>query len=227
LAISINRIQSRLQPFLLANLKPEVIDVLMPEDFVEIYNEVANDLNETAQLRIEHYYKLTSTTSAEDTSMTNFLLQGIIKKVLSFKFETSGWKDIRYTYINDRIVFKAANAAGIQMDIWYLRQCEEVSGNSDEIDLDNSVLPEYLELLKVKIMQDYGGMTDIDYENKLQHYSLKARQKVKIHSLSDQGIRRSWLEQSGDDTVYEIVNQWISQDNFATNLDGDLVYVGD
>jgi len=226
-AISKNRIEARLQPFLLANLKTEVIDVLMPEDFIEIYNEVAHDLNESAQLRVEHFYKKTSATAAEDSNLTNYLLQGIISKIFSFKFETSAWKEARYTYINDRIVFSEAQDAGIQMDIWYLRKCEEVSAGTDEIDLDNSILPEFLELVKVKVLQDYGGMTDIDYENKLQHYGLKARQKIKIHALSDQGIRRSWFEQTGDDTIYEIVGQWISQDNFTTGLDGNLTYVGD
>lgn len=227
MAITLNEIKSRLRPYLLVHLKSKILDLLSDSDFLQIFNDVAKDLNEQGQLNIERYNKSTGSVAAENDDYTNYLLQGIIIKILYFKYDSYTWEDQKYTYQNDRLALKTAPAEGVEMDIRYLRDCEVMTDITDQVDLPDNVVPEYVELLKVRLRIDYGGLKASNYEEALQFYGDKAGNKVQQHAVKEMKVFRRWMNQTGDDTIYDITDQWISLDNFLTDVNGNLVYTGE
>lgn len=227
MSISRTRIESDLAPFLLTRIREDVVDLLADEDYQNLYNNVANDLNERAELNMERFYKKTGADTAEDDSYTNYLTQGVVLKVFEFYYEGTDWETQAYCFASDRIFLKTAPATGVQLDVHYLRQCEDVSAGSDEIDLPFNVHPDYLELLKVKLQVDYGDMSFENYEQALEYFSNKSRLKVKDHYLRSRGVKSYWMGQTGDDSVFDITGQWIGLDNFATDADENYYYTGD
>lgn len=226
MALAKSRIQALLQPYLTLYLPKEVIDSLVEEDYLEIFNQVAEDLNSRGYLNVERFYKTASTDTAEDSDVTNFLLQGEIEKILDFKYHDDDWEEVRYTYSSDRLALKET-ADGVLLDIHYLRRPEEITIATDEIDLPHQVLPEYLELLKIRFRKDYGDMGDADYEERLIYYAEKARRKIQ-RPVPMAEVRRSWFQQTGDDHVYVVEpNQYIGLENFVTGVDGNLTYTGE
>jgi len=227
MAISKLRVENRLRPILSAKLPKEVLDQLVEEDFLEIFNEVAYDLNSTAFLRLERYLKNTGSSTAEDDAFTNYLVQRKIEKVLRIKIKDSDWLDIKWTYLNDRIAL-SQTSDGAELDILYLGRPEDIEADSDEIDLPVEVESEYLALLEAKLLSrfasDNGGTT---YQQAIEFYGPRSRRKVNKNIYYSQGIKRHWMRQTGDDTVYDIKSNYISLDNFITNAAGDLVYSGD
>jgi len=223
--ISRKRIESRLQPWLPTKLPEQVLDDLVPEDFLDNFNQVANDLNEKAFINVERYYKKTGTDNSEDSLATNYLAQGVILNVLSFKYESSEWKSQYYGFNGDRFFLKVAPDDGIQMDMWYLRQCEDIDVLTDEIDLPEAVYHDYFELLKFKILSDYGLGNVRPYEEMLSYYGAKVLQKIPQVALQNEGVRRSWFELNNDDTIYEIGDQWLSLDNWTVDANGDYFHV--
>jgi len=214
MAISKNTIEERLRPFILRSVNKDVIELLTDSEFVDMFNDVAKDLNESAEIRVENYYKETNTTNAEDAELTNYLTQRAILKVFSFKYECDSWVDQIWSYTKDTngngvIILKTAPTSGVQMDIWYLGDLEDVSLTTDEIDLPDNLLPEYLELLKKKILADYTDI-QVEYESWLDYYANKARMKTENRMMDRNKLRRSWLGMTGDDHVYEINEQWVS-----------------
>jgi hypothetical protein len=206
-AISRAEVQSRLQPYLLVHLDKNVLDLLTNTEFTSIFNDVAKDLNEEAQLNQERWDKTGGSTHAEDAEYTNYLLQGVILRVYSFKF-----KDEDY--------------AEIEMDIHYLRQCEDIDILADEIDLPNAVLTDYVELLKVWFRAQYGDAGMGAYEQALVYYGQKAQQQVQNQVLRNEGIRRNWfLLDTDDDNLYEIAGQWVGMENFVRGI-ADYTWVG-
>lgn len=227
MAISKARIQSDLQPYLLTRIEKSVIDMLTDEDYLLLFNNVANDLNEEADLNMERFYKVTGADTAEDDDYTNYLVQGVISRIYEFLYYGTDYETQAYGFANDRFFFKTAPATGVQLDVHYLRQCEDVSALTDEIDLPSQVLNDYLELLKVKLRVDYGDADQGGYEQALQYYGEKARKRVKNHYLIRRGVKRYWMGQTGDDGVYDISGQWIGLDNFITDANSNYVYSGD
>ena len=149
MSITYQNLNDRLRPFLLAKLDKGVLDLLVDADFLRKYNQVSSDLNSRGFIRTERYYKKTGTTNAEDTELTNYKLAGDILKVMSFKFEDTTCDDQYYTFINDRIVLKVAPGDGIQMDIYWLRDVEDIEELTDEIDLPDEIVDDFEELIKV------------------------------------------------------------------------------
>jgi len=227
MSISKARIQSDLQPYLLTRIEKSVIDMLTDEDYLLLYNNVANDLNEEADLNVERFYKVTGADTAEDDDYTNYLVQGVISRIYEFIYQGTDWETQAYGFANDRFFLKTAPATGVQLDVHYLRQCEDVSALTDEIDLPAQVGNDYLELLKVKLRVDYGDANQGDYEQALQYYGEKARRRVKNHYLDHRGVKRYWMGQTGDDGVYDITGQWIGLDNFIVDVNSNYVYTGD
>ncbi len=217
MAISKTAVQNRLRPFILAQVDPKVIDNLTNQDFEDLFNDVGKDLNEIGELRIENFYKKTNSTNAEDSGLTNYKTQRRILKVFSLKYEDDGYADIIWTYIYEdadgdgRIVFKDDITSAIQLDIWYLGDIEKVDDGTDEIDLPDNVLPEFMELCRKKILVDYSQNTELNYEQALDHYARKARMKQDKRIMDKQGIRPYWLGLTGDKALlYQIDKQWVS-----------------
>ena len=225
MAISKSTVEERLRPFILRSVDKDVIGLLTDDEFLGMYNDVAKDLNEMAEIRVENYYRECSTDSAEDDNLTNYLTQRPILKVFSFKYEDEDWASQIWTWDIDSngngvIVLKTAPASGVQMDIWYLGDLEDVTDDSDEIDLPDNLLPEYLSLLKKRILADYTDQ-NVEYEKWLDYYAEKARMKTEDRMVDRTRLRRSWLGLTGDDHKYEIDKQWVSSgDNTYTDDDG-------
>jgi hypothetical protein len=226
-AISKAEVQSRLQPYLLVHFDKKVLDLLTDSDFVRIFNDVAKDLNEEAHLNQERWKNEGSTTTAEDSSITNFLMQGLVLRVYSFKFESSSWQDQRFSYIQDRIVLKES-ADGTDMDIQYLRDCEDVSLDADEIDLPNQVLMDYVNLVEAYLNMKYGEGDAGTYEEALRFYGQKAQMHVQHRAMRDEGVRRSWFDLDTDDNKYDLSDRyWVGMENFTSDASGNYTYVGE
>lgn len=225
MALSLTKIKDRLRPFLLARIEGDILSELSDSDFLDIFNDVANDFNDVAKINLERYNKETGSVAAEstDTTYRNYKLQGEISKILYFKYEDDGWASQQYTYTQDRIALKNQPDDGVEMDIRYLRKCEDLEDPTDEVDLPDSVLPEYLELLKARLLADYGKASNMDYESALNYWADKASGKVQRHAVNDLGVLRDWFYQN-DDMKYDITDHWISEDHFIANASGDLIY---
>jgi len=83
-AISRAEVESRLKPYLSIHLEGNTI-LPTPSESVNIFNDVAKDLNEEAQLNQERWDKVGGSTHAADSLYTNYLLQGIILRIYSFR----------------------------------------------------------------------------------------------------------------------------------------------
>ncbi len=225
MSIALTEIKDRLRPFLLAHVDGAVLAMFNDSDFVDIFNDTANDFNDMAMINLERYNKETGSTTAEstDTTYRNYLMQGAISKILYFKYDSESWNTQRYTYTDDRIALKVAPDSGVEMDIRYLRKCEDMTDATDDVDLPDNVLPEYIQLLKARILADYSQNSNIDYEGALLFWSEKAGRKIQRHVVDDLGTFRHWFYQN-DDGLYDITDSWISLDNFVANASGDLIY---
>ena len=226
MAISKTTIETRLRPFLLRSVDTEVIGLLTDTEFVGMFNDVAKDLNESAEIRVERFFKKTNSTNAENAALTNYLTQRIMLKVFSFKYEDVSWVDQIWTYTTNSlntgslIVLKTAPTSAIQLDVWYLGDLSDVTDDSDEIDLPDNLLVEFLELVKKRILADYTDQ-NVEYEKWLDYYAQKARMKTENRMMDQGKLRRSWLGMTGDDHVYEIDSQWVSAgDNITADING-------
>jgi hypothetical protein len=223
MAISVSEIHSRLQPYLSVHLKEEVVDLLIDTDYLRIMNDVANDLNDRGFLNMERWANTGGSVTAEDSGYTNYLMQGEIQNILSFYYEDSDWETQRYSYTADRVILKDS-AADVDMDIRYLRKCEDVSLTTDEIDLPEAVLVDYMELLKTRLRIDYGNLTKTDYETALEYYAEKASRKVNGPKPKVDGVHRHWFYDD-DDEQYNITSQYIGIENFVADVSGNYSFI--
>lgn len=225
MALSKSRIQNRLRPILLAKLPKEIIDEFVDEDWLEYFNNVAEDLNREAYLRLERYCKTTGADNSEDDDYTNYLVQRKIEKVLSISLHDPDWEDIKWTFLEDRIAL-SQTSNGYKLDILYLGKPESVDALTDEIDLPDEVLEEYMEILEAKILSKFSDNGNIDYQQILDFYGKRARQKAGKNIYYNKGIKRTWFHQKGDDFVYDIKKNYVSLENFTTDINSNLVYSG-
>ena len=227
MALSKLRIESRLRPILLANLNPDIVDSLVEEDFLEIFNEVANDFNSTAMLLLKRFKLKTGEDTAEaDSDKTNYLLEGVIEKILSFYYRDSGWQEQEYTFTQDRVALKSKPPDGVVMNIHYLIRPGQIQTDTDELGLPEMVETEYLALVKDRILSRYGQLEDKIYEDNLFSYSAKANRKLSKPTVrKSRGVSSYWFHQCGDETLYDITDNFISLGNFIENASGQLIYI--
>lgn len=223
MAISKTRIENRIRPWLTMTVDAERLGMLDADTLLEIFNEVMHDLNREAELNIERFYKLSGTDNAEDSNATNYLVQGVIEKVISFRLEDSDWQNVEYSYISDRILLNQTSEDA-QMDVLYLRQCEEISAASDEIDLPFQVEKDYFDLLKYRLMHEFGSAPIEEYMAKLEYYANKAQQRVDRPQANKGQVRRNWFFQT-DDEQYMITNQHATIENWVVSVDGNYTFV--
>ena len=224
MSISVQQIHNRLLTYLNVHLPDNVLKALIDTDYIQYYNDVARDMNSIADIRKERFYKKCNSTNAEDDNLLNYLAQGIVLKIYKLKYIDDAYETQYYTYINDRIVLKVTPESNTQMDIHYLRDIEEVEELTDDVDLPDSVIPDYEQLLKVKLLIDYGGRTDLDYEYLLEKYAKKSRTKINDDYKS--GVDAYWFGQDGCDSLYDITENWIGIENFTADVNGNYIHVG-
>ena len=226
MAITVQNLKDRLQPYLIHHLPDDVLDILTDDDFVRVFNQVARDLNSAASIRVERFYKKANTTNAADSDLTNYLVQGVIQKVYSLKYIDDDWEGQEYTYTQDRLIFKSAVPEDTQIDMRYLRETEDVTDTAaDEIDLPDVVVDDYEQLIKKKFRVDYGDLKDFDYETALQYWAGKVVDKLDYKALSGQDVRGSWMHQTGDGFIYQIEDHYIGLENFTADASGNYFHV--
>ena len=222
--ISIGQLNDRLSTYLKVNLPKEVFKALRDEDYILIYNDVARDLNNVGQFHLERYYKECNIDNAEDTYLLNYLLRYNPLKILRVKYRNSDYANQYYTFIEDRIVLKSTPPENTILEVRYLRDIIPVEDPTDEIDLPGNVIIDYEQLLKTKVLVDYGGRKDLDYEAILQVLALKGRNKLNENLKS--GVRPYWFGQQNDDFLYDITKNYIGIENFTADVDGNYMHVG-
>lgn len=231
MSISKLALHNRLRPFILAKVSPLVLDNLLDANFVQLYNDVARDLNQGAEIRIEWFYQKTVAANAEDTNLTNYKTQRKILKVFEFKYEADGYADQVWTYVYEdtdgdgRIILKTTVTSSIQMTVLYLGDVEKVDDDTDEIDLPDSTLPEFIELCKKKILADYSQDEIVNYEEMVKYYSDKVRMK-QDRIITKGGIKPYWLGLVGDEALkYQILDQYVTAgDNVTAGVDGNYTW---
>ena len=231
MSISKLALHNRLRPFILAKVSPLVLDNLLDANFVQLYNDVARDLNQGAEIRMERFYQKTVAANAEDTNLTNYKMQRKVLKVFGFKYETDGYADQKWTYVYEdadgdgRIVLKTTVTSSIQMTILYLGDVEKVTDDTDEIDLPDGALPEFIELCKKKILSDYSQEEIVNYEEMVKFYSDKVGMK-QDRILTRSGIKPYWLGLTGDEALkYQILeNYQTAGDNVTAGVDGNYTW---
>lgn len=195
------------------NLDEDSLTDFIDDEFFELLNKVANDLNVVGSIHVERYYG--KTTDAQ----TNYDIQGEISKVLWFKYESDDWEDQYWTFILDKIVLKEAPDGQIQMDIEYVRKVENVALTADEIDLPEIYMHDFIDLVKRRMLVEFGKSSEMEYEAVLK---LKARSApAKRHHRDTGGTWRHWFIPSKGDDQYDITENWISQDYLLQDVSGD------
>ena len=166
---------------------------------------------------MERFYQ--KTTADE----TNYLVQGDILRVYSFKYENAYYVDQHWTFVGDTIVLKDAPDADIQLDITYLREVELVVDNTDEIDLPDQMSHDFLELVKKKLLVDYAGEDEIVYQNALTIAERKSNKKNFYQNI--EGVKRSWFIDSKGDFLYDITDNYVGQENVTADVHAHYYFV--
>jgi len=212
--------QERVQFWMLRTFQPDALHNFKDSEFLAILNQVARDMNSRVSLWIERYYK--TTTDGE----TNYELQGKILQVLYFGYENYLWEDQYYSFVEDVIVLKESPAGDIQMDIRYLRDAENVALLTDEIDLPDHVISDFIDLVKIRLKVDFGVENEILYHEFLNAWAIKSAGKLHIKPLKT-GTFRYWaLPELGDDQ-YDITDNYVSQDSVVMDVEGDYHFIPD
>jgi len=230
MAISKATVEARLRPYLLSRIKSDVLDAISNSTFVSIYNDVARDINSLVEIHITRYYKQCNTANAENEELTNYILERRPLKVYSLKYNDPQWRDQYWVKLadgsnNGRIVFKNSPPEGTQLDIMYLGDINNVVGDTDNIDLPDEILPEYMTLLKFKIEGEYGSIPPTEYETMLRYLVEKINLKIARKPLQGSGIRKYWFWDYGDDTVYEVLDNEVGDENLTSIGSGNYGFI--
>lgn len=226
--ILVSKLKSDLRTWIHTNIPPQVIDNLQDTDFAAVWNYVARDLNDLAQLRVEKFYKKATANNAEDDDLTNYLLQGVIKKIFQFLYWDDNANNQFYTWNPNtaRLILKVAPVSETQLEIYYLRDIEEITSteDTDEVDLPEEAYFEFLELVKQKLSDDYLQGDSTLYRAKL--HEMKRQLLIKVKSpLLKKEVQSSWFEQQGDNRYYDITDKYIGIENFVDDVNGDFSHV--
>jgi len=152
-------------------------------------------------------------------------MQGVILKVLYFKYEDAYWKTQRYAFVQDVIVLKTAPTGTPELDIHYLRDVENLVNDTDEVDLPDELLLDYKELLKYKVKVEFGDLPNAEYLSWLKILANRSRGVVQHMRINNGEIMRNWYPDSLGDREYDITDQRVSQDSVTADVDGDYIFI--
>ena len=223
--ITVQNLHDRLRPYVEIHVPEENQDRLLNADYLRIFNAVARDLNAYANIHVERFYKKTNATNAEDSDLTNYLVQRKIIKVFELRYESSAYEDQYYTYINDRLILKVAPEDEAILDLLYLGDTEDASELTDEIDIPDAIVDDYEQLIKIKIRIDYGGLTNVSYEESLKYWANKAQRKKDRPPLGLGEVKNHMMLLDGDGDIYNITNNYIGIENFISDVNGNYSWV--
>ena len=211
MSLTLSTMKEKLQIWALRKFDEDKLGDFDDTEFLDLVNQVAEDFNLEAAIRRERYYQ--ETTSGE----TNYEMQGVIKKVLLFKYHSTEFETQYYSFAVDTIVLKNSPGGQIQLDIHYLRAVEALVDPTDEVDLPDSVLLDYLDLVKKRLEVEYGDEDEAVYTAYLKtkaHLARKGRHIQPIHP----GVMRVWGTWAGGDAAGTLYVDNVSADFEAETI---------
>jgi len=224
MGILVSKLKSDLRPWIPINIPPDRLDTLQDSDFVAIFNYVARDMNDLATIRTERFYQKANSDNAEDSDLTNYLVQGVIKKVFELIFNDDAAYNQFYSYTADRLIFKNAITEDTQIDLFYLRDVENITiDDAEEVDLPDTVYHEYLDLVKARIMSDYSMDDSMSYQARLDVIIPQLLRRVAQPVLKNKEVKNTWF--GNDNRYYEITQRFIGIENFVADINGDYSHV--
>ena len=199
------------------NIPEEQLTDFLDEELIDMMNMVARDFNAKAAIHTERYYAET-----EDAT-TNYEVQSTILKILWFKYEADDCDNQYWTFVDDVIVLKETPGSGIQMDIEYVRDIEEVEEDYDEINLPEAHMGDFIDLLKMRMKVELKDVEEVAYTAYLEMKSKLSSSKV--HNRDTGGVWRYWFLPEKGDAQYDITENWVSQDSVTIDVDGDYIFI--
>lgn len=223
------QVKEKLQPFILRVMNKEISEWIFDDELVDACNEVARDLNVGANIRTERYYYKTT------ADQNNYELDGDIVRINQLLYIDTLWYDQVYAIVQtagtpfkSTIVFKTTPTSDdIQLDIYYLRQVLDIEdSDTDEIDLPDSVLSEFMKLMRRKLEVLYGGKEEEYYDLALERAITSAYPKIERILPAGGGTFKHWLgTETGDDGRYDIQHNQASSDLVQVNEDSTYTWL--
>ena len=215
--LTVADVKARIQMWAIRNIPEERLTDFLDAELIDTINQVAREYNAAAAIHMERYRA--ETTAAE----TNYELQGVIAKVLWFYYEDAAWVDQHWTFVLDTIVLEDTPGVGVQMDIEYVRDIEEVTDDTDEIDLPEVHQGDFMDLLKMRLKVELADLEEVAYQAYLQTKIRLSPQKT--HYRDTGGTWRHWFIPAKGDDQYDITENWVSQDSVTTDVDGNYYFI--
>jgi hypothetical protein len=216
--LTLSTMKEKIQIWALRKFEEDKLGDFDDTEHLDIFNQVAEDFNLKAAIRRERYYN--DTVAGE----TNYEMAGVIKKVLLFKYHDTGFETQEWSFAVDTIVLKNAPGGTVQLDIHYLRAVEKLVDPTDEVDLPDSVLLDYLDLVKKRLEVEYGDEEDAVYTAYLKTKARLARKGRHIQPIHP-GVMRVWGTWASGDDLYDITDQWVSNDSVTMDITGHYYFI--
>jgi hypothetical protein len=208
MAYLVNEIQNKVRPELRRRIPIETISLITDTEFFDIINRVQRDINVNCDINWERYHE--ECTVAE----TNYELAGKILKINYFSYEAADWKDQRFTYIDDVIVLETAPDDTFQMDIRYLRDTGDLSSVTDEIDLPDQIMSDFIDLVRTLALVRFSDKPQEIYDGELLQKTTKIRMMfTRRGTLPDKGVFKYSPISTKSGHTYDITDQWVSSDS--------------
>lgn len=218
MSLTLTQIKEQTQIWALRKFDEDKLGDFDDTELLNIFNQVAEDFNLEAAIRRERYYN--KTVAGE----TNYEMAGVIKRVLLFKYHDTEFETQQWSFAVDTIVLKNSPGGTVQLDIHYLRAIEALADPADEVDLPESVLIDYMDLVRKRIEVEYGDQEEAVYTAYLKTKASMARRGRHIQPIHP-GVMRVWATWAGGDDIYDITDQWVSNDSVTMDIDGHYYFI--
>jgi len=236
MAITWAEIKTKMRPYILRVVDIETVEWITDSEFADIVNYVADALNEEAHINQHKYYQ-------KSVSGQNYYeMSGDIIVLKQFKYIDSAFQSQQYAIVQipyavgddnegeyySVIVFKNTPTSDeIRLDIIYLRRCHKIDSDADtdELDLPDKVIPDFLELLKTKIRVEYGNADPLTFDRDLSVYGNKVKNKLDVPQIKHGRVRSYWGGLADDpDHLYDITGNQLSTDHVYTDANGNYLW---
>lgn len=233
MALTFAQLKNNTRPALLAQIPEGKIKFLTNNRLVEVANQVANDLNTKAEIHHQYFYR--TTTAAE----TNYVLQGPIARIYKIKLTDIDFLKRYWARVPKdadgygRIVLKTEPDGDELLEVWYLRDILVIDGDdTDEIDLPEAALFDFLDLVKLKILVDLGVVAQAEYDAKFNYATRNINARLDRMGFIPRRPRNFWLGLIGgstdypqDEYVYDITKNEKGQENIVADGLGHYYWI--
>ena len=225
MALTFLQVKNDTRPDLLVVIPEEKIKYLTNDKLVQAVNGIARDLNSRAEIRSEKFYR--TTTQGEN----NYTLYGPVLKIYKVKYHVNDFLDIQWARVpkdsngNGRIVLNIDDVGENLLEVWYLRDILDIDGNNtDQIDLPDGALVNFVDLVKLKILADMGIVGQDQYDMKFQYSIRNINSRIDRSHFRPSRPKDFWLGLTGgsssypsDEYRYEITKNEVGGENIAYN----------